>query len=798
MFTQLYNNFMKTFLSGIISICVIAGAVAQQPSLNNKQIQVKNESAVNSAQADYSPAFFEDGLVFISNRVGDKKLTYNDKNTKENTYSLFRAVRQMDGVLGKSEMFGGAVNTKLHEGPLSFNRTQDEMYFCQNNQKNGKNVKAHDGKVKMNIYIARFANGAWQYNQEPLFPDINNDYMHPYLSVDGRKLYFSSDRPGGLGGMDLYVSEWSGSAWGAPQNLGAPINTPGNEVFPFIHADGTLFFASDVPGGAGGFDVYYSWIEENLWALPVNFGAPVNTDKDDFGLILDADKKNGYFASNRPGGNGSDDIYSFYSVEKVGQKPKPASELLTVLFIDQLTGQKLPAACIDYAAKDELTTSDFLFSDDGSVVTIQEDGQGGSTLKPLESGTGCADSKGTMTLPFPAKPLVINASKPGYEPRQVEFVPQPDVKELTIPMLSMGKGKTPLSLSVVDPVTGKPIPGVAVKLVNDQTGEEMEVITDAKGNIQTTLPCGTSYTMTATRKKEVIQQRKIDKVPCDEPVKLTIDGAMGTPETLTEGTIIGLPNIYYNFNDHQIRPDAAKDLNQLVSIMKKYAELEIELGSHTDSRGSAGYNDTLSQKRAESAVAYMLREGVNRNRLSARGYGEQALINACGDGIVCSEFEHQRNRRTEVKIIKAPKNVKTEHINNEPTVVDPAPPSVIKQSGGGNVQMAQQTDVPAQTDTVQTNTQTAARGKLYTDKVVQRGKAKTFVLIAGSFASQENAQNQAKLVRSLGFDNVEARYERSATLVSVIIGPYTDVASAKNAAQTLLDNGIDVFLSVPK
>ncbi|MEM1124304.1 MAG: hypothetical protein AAGJ18_27950, partial [Bacteroidota bacterium] len=291
---SLFFNFLLLASSGLL---------AQNALSPDVKVEVKNEQTVNTGVLEFSPAFYENGIVFISdNKAGQEDERYLDEDIDRKTVSIFLARRDEEGVLKAAVPFAQELTTKWHEGPLTFNRTNDKIFFSRNDFLDGKVKKARNGEVKQMIISAYMANGKW-YNQKRLaFNDPEYDFVHPSINVDDNVLYFASDRPGGYGGMDLWKVEKSGDGWGEPINLGKGVNTSANEVFPFIHADGTLFFSSNGHGSTGGGDIFFSKTLDGEYAAPVNLGPKFNTDKDDFGFILDRDKRNGYFSSDRAGG----------------------------------------------------------------------------------------------------------------------------------------------------------------------------------------------------------------------------------------------------------------------------------------------------------------------------------------------------------------------------------------------------------------------------------------------------------------------------------------------------------------
>lgn len=286
--------------------------VINSKTLLTQKAEVKNIKILNGTKDDFSPLYFENGLLFCSNSRKVKKGEDADKvpddlNLK---YALFDSV----GNLARPSSFGKRTNSKTHEGPSCFSKGGDSLFLTRNMSKGGIDKKSKNGLYTLKIYLkVRDSLGA--FVGDKLFPFELSDYSycHPTLSPDGKRLYFSSNMPGGFGGMDLYmIRKVNDSTWTSPINLGARVNTPKNEVFPFMKEDGMLYFSSNgLHKGRGGLDIYMIDIEKrNGMAIPLS--ESFNSEKDDFGIMfLPNDGRKGYFSSNRLGGAGGDDIYSF-------------------------------------------------------------------------------------------------------------------------------------------------------------------------------------------------------------------------------------------------------------------------------------------------------------------------------------------------------------------------------------------------------------------------------------------------------------------------------------------------------
>ncbi|MEO1653165.1 MAG: tetratricopeptide repeat protein, partial [Bacteroidota bacterium] len=262
----------------------------------------------NSPEADFSPAYYREGIVFCSSRSYKKspfKLKFNWNNS--NYLDIFH----IKGLYGQPEYFNKQINSKYHEGPLVFYNGDRSVIFTRNNYYKGKFRKSSEGINKLKLYLADIKNGEWADIREFPFNDDEYSVGHPTLSTDGNTLYFVSDMPGSLGGTDIFKSNYQNGRWSLPENLGEAINTPGNEMFPFIDANDNLYFASDGHAGLGGLDLFYAKEAKGSYQQPENLGVPINSSQDDFGLIINLDRNKGYFSSNREGGLGDDDIYRF-------------------------------------------------------------------------------------------------------------------------------------------------------------------------------------------------------------------------------------------------------------------------------------------------------------------------------------------------------------------------------------------------------------------------------------------------------------------------------------------------------
>jgi outer membrane protein OmpA-like peptidoglycan-associated protein/tetratricopeptide (TPR) repeat protein len=507
---------------------------------------IKNEGKFNSDKSDFGLIAFGDNFYITSDRIPKNKSSVKNNvyGWTGNPYLKLYEVK-MDKTDVKEIDFIKDLNDQFHNGPSVFADNNSKIYFTRTKTVKKKQkttnpdptswFKENEADIytnRLEIYSAKFINGKW----DEITPFENNNAAiystgHPALSPDENILYFVSDMPDGFGETDIYYCEKnSDGSWGTPQNAGDKINTPGKEVFPFVDKNGVLYFSSDGLPGMGGLDLFKSNGSKNSWLEPENLKYPLNSSKDDFSIFVVESDSIGYFSSNRYGGLGSDDIYSFvYSL------PPVPTELILVVNT--------------YERMEDGTIVDL----EGVDVHYHINGENN-----LISAEKLSPARYMTTLDCDAK-YVVNGTKEGYFTHSYDF-----------------------------------------------------------------------ETVCETMHDTVYAQLISEKIVVNKAIVIS--------------------NIYYDYDKWNIRPDAASELDKIVNLLVENPSITIELGSHTDSRGSDEYNHNLSQRRAESAVQYIIGNNVDKNRVTAKVYGESVLVNKCSNGVQCSEADHQMNRRTEFKV----------------------------------------------------------------------------------------------------------------------------------------------------
>lgn len=702
-------------------------SVVQDLRASGKLYQVTPVDEINTEDDEFAPAYYKNDLVFISSRDHKAEVKqfnrWSDEDEKPFTEvyitkrSQIGEPEQYQFDYDKPEKFSKSLSTPFHDGPLTFNAEFSEVYYTRTNME-----KSADGIARLKVYQSR---GEPNKFSEPLSLPFNSDeysVLHPSLSNDGEILFFASDMPGGFGGYDLYASYLEDGRWSPPQNLGPTVNTEGNEVFPFHHQSGTLYFASDGLVGLGGLDIYKTKENYGSWTDPVNLGSPINTVDDDFGLIVNAEQTHGYFASSRKG-KGGDDIYTFTKL----------SITVEINVFDEETQMPIEAADVFTPCSE---VQNYLTNQDGKVI---------------------------MELPLD-KACDFAAEKMGYQPNSVRLSSknQTPGKNLFVQIPLKLECIFIVSGSIVDALSGTPVDSALVRLQSYCSGEldEISMYTDDQGRYEfrdvredcdikvtvskpgftqgsttfkTGTQCGESVKGTGDIDtsgaivKEIplycygpncegaldndTSDRAIDPVTpeCILKVETLKDGREKTTycnKTFKIGDeyykangeldkeknlIVGMPhivNIYYDFDRSDIRSDAKPELNNLVTFLNAYPESKIRLTSHTDARGKKDYNNRLSKRRAEAVILYLIEKGIDKNRLKGKGMGEQVMINDCYDGVECSEEMHQENRRTEFTVIeyvppslKSATSVKPDKIKTHPCTNCPKAGEVEGEAG---------------------------------------------------------------------------------------------------------------------
>ena len=503
---------------------------------NSGRFQLNNAS-INTENSEYGTALYGDKIVFAGATDARKAKRGVSQWTGESFYDLYEA-EHFDQKLGSRKPFSSSINTQFNESTPVFTKDGNTMYFTRNNYVNRKLGSDIENTILLKILRAtKDKNGNWGDIVEVPFNSDQYNVAHPALSPDEKYLYFASDMPGSFGNSDIFRVEILGdNQYGTPENLGNIINTAGRESFPYISKDNVLYYSSDGIPGLGGLDIFaVKFNDDGSTSKPVNIGMPGNSADDDFCFVFNSDSKIGFLTSNRPGGKGKDDIYSFH-------EDKP------LLFSCQ---KNIKGIVKDAKTKAIIANAKVILSDKvmKEVSTDQSKTDGTFTFEKVN----CNDSH-----------YYLRGEKEKYETAEVN--------------VTVGKD-------------------------------------------------------------EVVYEILLN------PRQVAIEKGMDLAK------VFEIKEIKFDYNKANIRPDAEVELTKIVEVMREYPKMKIDIRSHTDSRGADSYNLKLSDRRAKATLEWIVKQGIDRKRLKAKGYGETRLVNGCSNGVPCTEEEHQENRRSEFIVV---------------------------------------------------------------------------------------------------------------------------------------------------
>ena len=635
------------------------------------EVSMASALGVNTVKDEFSPAFYQNGVVYVSYHKNGPL----DPNTGKPFFELFFAETDAMGLPQKPREFSVQINSQTHEGPVSFSRDGNLLYFTRNNMEGGiPKTNSKKDKVTLKIYEAKRGKYDWQEIKSLPFNSSEYSCVHPSLSADGSQLFFASDMPGGYGGYDLYFAERKTEGWSQPVNLGASVNTAGNELFPFVHESGLLFFSSNGHKGLGGLDLFMVSTTGDTYGLPENLEIPYNSDKDDLGFILNEDATKGYLSSSRRGGYGGDDIYMFEADGEPIIEMKSVILNTMVVAYNEQTGERLTNAGVRVLQRTEDG-----FVDGDEVYDVEMITAPGGELKmqlvrkeadELKAPSIFTNMNGeaifTMTQ---NRSYVVLVTKEGFQSGEVMHSTDGQFGPQTIRVPLRSKNCTTLNGFVSVSGYRNGVPNATVRILNKTTGSQEELRSNANGEFDYCIPIGYDYTITALKDGYVEGFTNLSTVVgdphnMDVVVRLEPMGKEVVSEPIREGSIIVLENIYYDFDKYFIRRGAAQELDALAQLMRRYPSMEVQLVAHTDSRGDDDYNLDLSVKRADSARRYLIQKAGDR--IEAFGFGEKNIRNQCANGVKCSDEEHQFNRRTEVKVIRIDEPVQVEYEDKPP------------------------------------------------------------------------------------------------------------------------------------
>lgn len=516
---------------------------------------------VNSASSEAGPNSYASDLYFSAIPRKDE-IVYNGDLEGETYFKIYYTGRDDDGEFKKPTALSDEVNREgYHSSHPTFSGDETKMYFVRTLIEEGEIIETL-------LYVSERNGNTWGAATE-VEGDIQGEYTikHPAIGeLYGKEvIFFAGDIEGGFGGFDIYYSEKTGNgSFGTPINLGETINTIFDDISPF-YRDGELFFSSEGYPGYGGLDIFKTSWDGTKWSEVINMGSGYNSTYDDSGYSLDEEGMQGYLISNRPA--------------------ERKRSVLSKTCCDDIFTVNMREVVIDLMAlvtdgenplkEAEVTLIDLSKGDDKAGPEIKSNLNSNSFNFALDAD----------------KPYRVVVKRKDYYPDSIEFNTVGILDDFTV--------ERTIALKAVPPPPPPP-------------KEETEIVT------------------------------------INEPIRMS--------------------NIYYDFDSDKILPSAEGDLSYILELMNKYTDMIIELSSHTDSKGLTKYNQELSQRRANSAKNWLTSRGVDPSRIQAVGYGESVILNRCVNGVRCSDDEHRFNRRTEFKIIAGPQTIE---IKKQKKVISP-------------------------------------------------------------------------------------------------------------------------------
>lgn len=607
---------------------------------------------INSDDEDFSPVYYNKGLVFVSNRSGKERFKKHSAHSLSvpsfckiyyvadtsviktvNGYGVQHSLGNKETLLWEDEsqnagnkdlairLLNMGVKTRLNIGPVTFSSDGKTAYYNWN----GK-MQKDLGVSRLELFSASYING--KFSAETSFPFNGDGYSveHPSLSPDGKFLYFASNKRGGVGAFDIYSCKRKDSSWSTPQNLGKLVNTDGNEMFPFADAQGNLYFASDGWPGLGALDIFYVKMKDGLpVGAPFNLGYPINSSYDDFGIAVAGDNTSGYFSSNRRDGN--DDLYRFSYLKSVNENVK-------VTVLDTVS---------------RLRT-------DGVIVNKKEEKETINNWSVY----------GNDSLSNSASRLMINRT----------LVNRDEDK------FAMDYRLVYVVGTVLDSITKLRVDGVTIDMKEVDGTDNFHFITNNSGNfganwknecvldIVLTKPGYHTYHIRVNTEqlrnhfvmvflRPGIDNQSMESVVKRAPVKIV------TPDTLTRNPVIFEDElkhltdslhssvikryiVYYNLGSATIGAADAKIIDSVARIAKVHPEITVMVAGFTDCRGDSLVNMQLAKRRAGTVRRLLEKLGLSSSNINTEYFGKKKLVRPCSEGRLYDQNKQRMNRRSEI------------------------------------------------------------------------------------------------------------------------------------------------------
>lgn len=619
----------------IIGICSILGlnTFAQgplkgssEPKTPQKIRYTVEKSPLSTDQSVDFGSYTNNGkLYFLSDRK-TWPVSWTDENERP-----FLDLFVVDLATGLNPEFAGnQINGKLNEGPICFSNDGSRVYYTRDYEaKVGE--QSINGTVNLGLYTAKVKGDKWENETELSINDLNYSVGHPVLSNNGKYLYFSSNKPGGEGGTDIYRAKvLSDGNVGEIEEIVGDVNTPENELFPSIGSKDELYFSSTGHEGLGGLDIFMAIYKGDTYTRITNVGFPVNTDKDDFAYVPGKGNSNkGYFSSNR---DSTDDIYNYVLV-------------VPFRFVPIISG----------------------------VISLEDAAtKGGINIELLDMNekvinTQVSDEKGNYSFDLAEESqYTVRYTYEGYDPQNIKISTLGDGFGLSNDIVMKKDNGVVISLNLSALKTGLAVEGATVTMIDNLNNRLfLTQLSDPAGSVSEPmlkLEENDSIDLTIKIAKEGYLTKEVrfqytlktmNDISLDEFFGNALKmNRVGIETGIDANYLIDINPIYFDSARFAISEEIGRELDKVVAFMNENSSMRIRVRNHTDSRGTTTDNQIVSTNRADAAVSYIKSKGIAGNRISGRGVGEKEIINHCRDGMDCSEREHRENNRMEFIITK--------------------------------------------------------------------------------------------------------------------------------------------------
>ncbi len=627
---------------------------------------VETQEFIHNSNADDStPVMWGDKLVFSSDR--SQKMSKKSGWTGRSFINLFYST-QTDTAFTEPKVFSGKLvaSNKNIGNPTFVDSTR--IFFTKNGVELSKrNV------YNLSLFTAENAGGNRWKNIEILpFSSKEYNFMHPAVSADGKFLYFVSDKGGGEGGTDIWVSKRTKDGWSRTKNLGLNVNTAANEGYPFIDKNGKLYFCSKGHPGYGGFDIFMTEQDENGdWKKPINLGSPINSPRDDISIFIDKKAGKGMFTSNRSGGD--DDIYLFEILDGPRKKKEEITTLPVLAKTETIVKEKeiikeTPAKeKVVVAVKETKKVKEPKVKKEKKKKVVddiqQEEVAESAVISIVEEIPSETVKETKVETPVEKKTVTtVKEKKKAKEPKVkkekkkkiVEDIKQEEVTE-SVAVISTVEETTSKAVQEIETPEGEILesdkkikePKVKVKKEKNKVKKEKVLVEDKQVDLEPSIIPETPVAIDIQTNKEVKKKSDLpDFYYLSEIAKMTNDDKIQAKQ------VFRLEDVKYDFEVYQVTPEVAKQLDIIADFLTKNENIKVEIGAHTESKGNDKNNLILSRYRAQAAVAYLKKQDIDKSRLSYKGYGEKEILNHCVNDAACSTKEHAYNQRLEMKILE--------------------------------------------------------------------------------------------------------------------------------------------------